>query len=427
MTPIIKAVRGTRYFYPRQMALRNWLYGHIRSVSEKYGYQEWEAPILETLDLYAAKSGEELVQEQAFVFEDRGGALVALRPELTPSLARMVAQRAQQLPRPIRWWSFGPFWRYERPQKGRVREFFQWNLDLLGSQSVSADAEVASVSAELLMALGLTPEQVVYRVNSRSFMEYCLAEIGLSDIASGAVFGLIDRIDKLSEEKWAANGAAIGLADKQLVMLRELLLDRERWRQSEDLCTFFKAVEALGMRKWFEFDARVVRGLDYYTGVVFEARDRDAKYRAILGGGRYDKLVADVGGESIPATGFAMGDVVVGLVSEEAGLIPDLSGCNTQVLVTLFAEEFTEQSMLLARDLRTANLTVEVFPDAVKLQKQLRYADRQGIPLAVVLGPDELDSDEVSVKQLQSGAQHRVSRAGLVAGVLALLDGESSS
>ena len=427
MTPIIKAVRGTRDFYPRQMAFRNWLYGHIRAISEKYGYQEWEAPILETLDLYAAKSGEELVQEQAFVFEDRGGALVALRPELTPSLARMVAQRAQQLPRPIRWWSFGPFWRYERPQKGRVREFFQWNLDLLGSQSVSADAEVASVSAELLMALGLTPEQVVFRVNSRSFMEYCLAEIGLSDIASGAVFGLIDRIDKLSEEKWAANGAAIGLADKQLVMLRELLLDRERWRQSEDLCTFFKAVEALGMRKWFEFDARVVRGLDYYTGVVFEARDRDAKYRAILGGGRYDKLVADVGGESIPATGFAMGDVVVGLVSEEAGLIPDLSGCNTQILVTLFAEEFTEQSMLLARDLRAANLAVEVFPDAVKLQKQLRYADRQGIPLAVVLGPDELDSDEVAVKHLQSGAQHRVSRAGLVAGVLSLLDGESSS
>ena len=427
MTPIIKAVRGTRDFYPPQMAFRNWLYGHIRAVSAKYGYQEWEAPILETLDLYAAKSGAELVQEQAFVFEDRGGSLVALRPELTPSLARMVAKQAQQLPRPIRWWSFGPFWRYERPQKGRAREFFQWNLDLLGSQSVSADAEVASVSAELLTALGLTSEHVVFRVNSRPFMESCLAEIGLADIGSSAIFGLIDRIDKLSEEKWEAHGTGIGLEEKQLAVLREMLLDREQWKQSDELSAFFQAVGALGMRKWFEFDASVVRGLDYYTGIVFEARDRSGKYRAILGGGRYDKLVADVGGETIPATGFAMGDVVVGLVAEEAGLIPSLSGCPTQLLVTLFSAELIEQSMDLARELRVADLSVEVFPDAVKLQKQLRYADRQGIPLAVVLGPDELDSAEVSVKQLHSGEQHRMPRAGLVAGVLSLLDSESPS
>ena len=191
MNSIVRSVKGTRDFYPTQMAWRNWLYGHIRTVSEKYGYQEWEAPILETLDLYAAKSGEELVKEQAFVFEDRGGSLVALRPELTPSLARMVAKKAQQLPRPIRWWSFGPFWRYERPQKGRAREFFQWNLDLLGSESVSADAEVASVAAELLAAVGLTPEQVVLRVNSRTYMENRVAELGMGTIGSGAIFSLI--------------------------------------------------------------------------------------------------------------------------------------------------------------------------------------------------------------------------------------------
>ena len=427
MSAIVRAVKGTRDFYPPQMALRNWLYGHIRTVSERYGYQEWEAPILETLELYAAKSGEELVKEQAFIFEDRGGALVALRPELTPSLARMVAQQAQQLPRPIRWWSFGPFWRYERPQKGRTREFFQWNLDLIGSESVAADAEVASVAAELLAALGLTADQVVLKVNSRTFMERCVAELGVSDVDSATVFRLIDRVDKLSTEKWAAYGRDLGLADTQLNALREMLTDREQWRQSEQLSAFFQAVEALGTREWFEFDAGVVRGLDYYTGVVFEARDRAGRHRAILGGGRYDNLVADVGGEPIPATGFAMGDVVLGLVAEEHDVTPRLPACRTQLLVTIFTPELTAQSMALARELRAAAFRVELYPEASKLQKQLRYADRQGIPLAVVLGPDELERGEIAVKQLRSGEQRRFSRAELVTAVRALLDSESPS
>lgn len=427
MNSIVRSVKGTRDFYPTQMAWRNWLYGHIRTVSEKYGYQEWEAPILETLDLYAAKSGEELVKEQAFVFEDRGGSLVALRPELTPSLARMVAKKAQQLPRPIRWWSFGPFWRYEQPQKGRAREFFQWNLDLLGSDSVSADAEVASVAAELLAAVGLTPEQVVLRVNSRAHMENRVAELGMGAIASGAIFSLIDRVDKLTEAKWDAHGREIGLDDKQLSALRDMLTDREQWRKSEQLSAFFQSVEALGTREWFEFDASIVRGLDYYTGVVFEARDRAGKHRAILGGGRYDNLVADVGGEPIPATGFAMGDVVVELVAEEAGVIPRLTACHTQLLVTVFAAEFMAKSMDVARELRAADLRVELFPEALKLQKQFRYADRQGIPMAVVLGPEELERGEVSLKELRSGQQRRVPRDGLVAGVLALVDSDSPS
>ncbi len=427
MSAIIRSVRGTRDYYPPQMALRNWLYGHIRIVSEKYGYQEWEAPIIETLELYAAKSGEELVKEQAFVFEDRGGEIVTLRPELTPSLARMVAQQAQQLLRPIRWWSFGPFWRYERPQKGRTREFFQWNLDMLGSEAISADAEVATVAAELIAALGLTREQVVFRVNSRAFMERRVAELGAPTIGSAAIFNLIDRIDKLSAEKWSAHGREIGMEEKQLSALRYMLADREQWRQSEQLSAFFQAVEALGTRDWFEFDPTVVRGLDYYTGVVFEARDCAGKHRAILGGGRYDNLVADVGGESIPATGFAMGDVVIGLVMEDAGATPRLSACRTQLLVTIFAAEFAAKSMELARELRAADLRVELFPEVAKLQKQLRYADRQGIPLAVVLGPDELETGEVSVKELRSGEQMRLPQADLVAGVRALLDSDSSS
>ena len=400
MSEIIRSVKGTRDFYPEQMVLRSWLYNHIRMVSERHGYQEWEAPMLETLDLYAAKSGDELVKEQSFVFEDRGGSPVALRPELTPSLARMVAQQRQNLNVPLRWWSFGPFWRYERPQKGRAREFFQWNLDLLGSTSVNSDAEVASVASALFSSIGLTPNEVVIRVNSRQFMEQRVAEIGVPKDRHSAVFRLIDRV--------------------------EMLDDRNQWRNSEQLSEFFKTIDHMGVRQWFEFDPRIVRGLDYYTGIVFEARDRSNLHRAILGGGRYDNLVAEVGGEPISGTGFAMGDVVVQLVANEFGLLPEMNPCRTQILVTLFGHESVAQSYGVAHELRQNDLRVEVYPDVVKLKTQVRYADRQGIPIVIVLGPDELDSGEVSVKQLATGDQSNIPMASLVDTIRMILESESS-
>ena len=426
MSKIIRSVKGTRDFYPEQMALRRWLYDHIRSVSERYGYQEWEAPMLETLDLYAAKSGDELVKEQAFVFEDRGGSLVALRPELTPSLARMVAQQRQKLHSPLRWWSFGPFWRYERPQKGRAREFFQWNLDLLGSTSVSADAEVASVAAELFSSIGLTPDEVTIKVNSRQFMERRVAEIGIAKEAHSAVFRLIDRVDKLSESKWLDYGKNLDLNDIQITSLREMLDDREQWCDSEQLSEFFQITEYMGTRAWFEFDPRVVRGLDYYTGLVFEARDQASRHRAILGGGRYDNLVTEVGGEPISGTGFAMGDVVVQLIAREFEVLPKINPCRTQVLVTLFGHESIAHSNSVARELRQNDLRVEVYPDVIKLKGQLRYADRQGIPIVIVLGPDELKIGEASVKQLATGEQVNIPLARLASTVRTMLESEYS-
>lgn len=426
MSEIIRSVKGTRDFYPEQMVLRSWLYNHIRMVSERHGYQEWEAPMLETLDLYAAKSGDELVKEQSFVFEDRGGSPVALRPELTPSLARMVAQQRQNLNVPLRWWSFGPFWRYERPQKGRAREFFQWNLDLLGSTSVNADAEVASVASALFSSIGLTPNEVIIRVNSRQFMEQRVAEIGVPKDRHSAVFRLIDRVDKLSASKWLDYGQKLGLHNQQITALREMLDDRNQWRNSEQLSNFFQTTDYMGVRQWFEFDPRIVRGLDYYTGVVFEARDRSNLHRAILGGGRYDNLVTEVGGEPISGTGFAMGDVVVQLVANEFGLLPEINPCRTQILVTLFGHESVAQSYGVAHELRQNDLRVEVYPDVVKLKNQVRYADRQGIPIVIVLGPDELDSGEVSVKQLATGEQSNIPMASLIDTIRIILESESS-
>src|SRR5512140_1843185 len=202
MKAIIPSVKGTRDFYPEEMAVRTWLVSAIRKVSEQFGYQEYEAPFLEKIDLYAAKSGEELVKEQAFVFPDRGGDMITLRPELTPSLARMVAQKQGELVYPLRWWSFGPFWRYERPQKGRTREFFQWNIDLLGTPAPEADAELVAICASFFKSVGILPSQVQVLVNDRRLMDQELADLKIETLDKKQLFRYIDRQDKLSPAEW---------------------------------------------------------------------------------------------------------------------------------------------------------------------------------------------------------------------------------
>ena len=284
----IQAVKGTRDFYPEAMAFRTWLYGKVRAISQRFGYQEYEAPILERLELYAAKSGEELVKEQSFVLTDRGGDELALRPELTPSLARMIAQQQARLVRPVRWFSFGPFWRYERPQRGRTREFFQWNIDLLGAETPAADGEIVAIGAEFLRSLDLDTSDVGIYLNSRRLMERKLAEIGVGDNQRTNVFRLIDRRDKLSAERWTEWALEIGLSESQLTALKDLLNNAELWQESEELQQVFATAQAFGVADYLTYDASIVRGLDYYTGPVFEAYDRARRFRAIFGGGRYD-------------------------------------------------------------------------------------------------------------------------------------------
>jgi histidyl-tRNA synthetase len=406
-TPI-QAVKGTRDFYPEEMARRVWLYERIRAVSRRFGYQEYEGPILEPIALYAAKSGEELVKEQAFVLTDRGGDSLAMRPELTPTLARMVAQRQNELPRPIRWWSFGPFWRYERPQKGRTREFFQWNIDLLGVDGVLADAEMVAVAASFLLEAGLTAEEVVLQVNSRPLMDAALREAGIAGDAKQAAFKLIDKRDKLEAVEWAAYATSLGFAEAQVRALEGILTDRELWRRSEELVQLFDGLDAYDLGSMVAFEPSVIRGLDYYTGTVFEVRDRDGEFRAILGGGRYDDLIADVGGDPLPGTGFAMGDVVISLVLEKYGKLPALRPSPTAVLVTVFAPDLAGASVRAACALRRAGIAAELYPGVAKMAKQIRYADQQKVPFAVVIGPEEAAQGLVALKELASGAQERL-------------------
>ena len=414
----VPTVKGTREFYPEQMALRNWLYSNMRAAAQAFGYQEWDGPFLETLDLYAAKSGEELVKEQAFVFNDRGGDQITLRPELTPSLARMVAARQGLLARPIRWWSFGPFWRYERPQKGRSREFFQWNVDLLGVDSPAADAELAAVPATFFANIGLGPDEVRIQFNNRRLMDAEIAGLGLTE-RKRDVFRLIDRRDKMSAEAWDRYAADLGVTEEQLVGLKNLLADKELWRKSEECQAFVKAATALGIGPYLEYDPTVIRGLDYYTGTVFEARDREGEFRAVLGGGRYDNLVGDVGGDRLPGVGFAMGDVVIGLVAQKYGKAAGLRAAPTQALVTVFKPEMQDEALKLAAELRAAGVKTEWYPEAIKLDKQLKYADAVGARFALIVGPDEVANGVVMLKDLSTREQRAVPRAEVAATILA--------
>src|ERR1700690_2732614 len=231
MKNVVQPVKGTREVYPEAMALRNFIFEKVRAASQSFGYQEWDAPFIESIELYAAKSGEELVKKQSYVFEDRGGDLVTLRPELTPSLARMIAAKQNELTYPLRWWSFGPIWRYEQPQKGRAREFFQWNIDMLGVDSPEADAELIAVAATFLRSVGLEPQQATIFVNDRRLMDSQFDALDIDKSKRMEVSNLIDRRSKMKPEAWDEYALEIGITKEQLNSLKNILDNFDLWKK----------------------------------------------------------------------------------------------------------------------------------------------------------------------------------------------------
>ncbi|KAF0110803.1 MAG: histidyl-tRNA synthetase [Chloroflexi bacterium] len=425
MKTLIQQVKGTREFYPSQMEIRRWLYSKIEEVSIRYGYQEYDGPFLEKIELYAAKSGEELVKEQAFVFPDRGGDLITLRPELTPSLARMVAEKQNELVYPIRWWSFGPFWRYERPQKGRTREFFQWNIDLIGADSPEADAELVAICASFLRTIGITPDQVKILVNHRKLVDQELFALGIESDLKKEVFHLIDRHEKMKKEDWESSAKEMGLTQQQIVGVVEIMQDKELWRKSPELIRVFSALESLGVSEYVAYDPKIIRGLDYYTGIVFEAWDVGGDGRAALGGGHYDNLVGDVGGKPLAGVGFAMGDVMITLLLEKYNKLPVSSQYKDCVLVTVFDESLLTSSLTFAAELRKNGIKTIFYPEIAKLQKQLKFADRLGIHTAIVIGPDEENLGNLAIKDLPHGTQEVVKRSEAIDKIKHLLAQQS--
>jgi len=423
----IQSVKGTREFYPEEMALRNYLYEKIRAASQSFGFQEYDGPFIEPIELYAAKSGEELVKKQSFVFEDRGGDLVTLRPELTPSLARMIAAKQGSLTYPVRWWSFGPFWRYEQPQKGRTREFFQWNIDILGADSPEADAELIAVAATFLRSVGLDPTRASILVNNRRLMDSEFDALGISNEKRVDIANLVDRRSKMKPEAWDEYAIELGLNQKQVDGLKNVLSNFDLWTKSDELIRLFNALEALGVKDYVKFDPNIMRGLLYYTSTVFEAYDLSGSLRrAILGGGRYDNLLADVGGDPLPASGFAMGDVVIGIILQENALVPEFKPTPAEVLVTVFDQSLFPKSYSIAAELRRAGINTMTYPEPAKLPKQFKYADKMKLKAALVIGPDEAEKNQVVVKDLSSGNQQTVQKEALVQVIQKILAGASS-
>jgi histidyl-tRNA synthetase len=285
-------------------------------------------------------------------------------------------------------------------------------VDLLGVESPAADAELAAVAVTFFRLIGFTAAELKLQFNNRRLMDAQITRLGLLD-QKLAVFRLIDRRDKMPAEAWDRYAGELGLTPEQLAGLKALLEDRDLWRQSDEAQGFVAAAEALGIGDFLEFDPTVIRGLDYYTGTVLEARDRGGEFRAILGGGRYDNLVGDVGGDRIPGMGFAMGDMVMGLVAQQYGKVPPLGGSPSQVLVTLFDQAGQTDALRLAAELRAAGLRVEWYPEAVKLERQLKYADATGIRYAIIQGPDERASGVVTVKDLKNRSQTSIERSAV--------------
>ncbi|MEE8164568.1 MAG: histidine--tRNA ligase, partial [Myxococcota bacterium] len=409
----LQAPRGTRDFYPDEMRRRNWLFGHFREAAARFGFEEVDAPMVEHAELFTRKAGEEIV-EQLYHFELHDRHL-ALRPEMTPSIARMVIARQGGMRFPIRWFTVTQNWRYERMTRGRRREHYQWNMDIWGAAGVEAEAELLCAMFSVFDALGLARGKVEVRLNSRALLEESLQQTVLAD-RPGAFEPLcvvIDKIDKIGPETVTEQlcdpDGAIGLSRDQAQRVLEMLgaksLDDAARFVAEDsaalldLRTLYSLLEAYEIADQVPFDASVVRGLAYYTGIVFEAFDADRQLRAIAGGGRYDHLAETLGGKPLSAVGFGFGDAVIGELLEDEKLWPDLTREIQDVVFALGAEEKTS-AIAVARRLRATGRRVELIMGSAKLKRVLGDAARAGAERIFLIGEDERRRGVVKVRDL---------------------------
>ena len=412
-----QGVRGTRDFYPEDMRLRNWLFDHFTNASLLHGFEEYDAPVLEYEELYTRKQGEEITQ-QLYNFQDKGNRKVALRPEMTPSLARMVMARAGGLPMPIKWFSIPQCWRYERTQRGRGREHYQWNVDIWGTTEISADAELISVLVTFFEGIGLTAKDIVIRVSSRKVLEEVLGSLGMRGDVFAQTCVIVDKMGKLSSDVIEEQLSGLGhdsevittiqsvLGIKDMNGLQEALKD-ESMAVSE-LNFLFDAIDSYGISEWVEFDASIVRGLAYYTGAVFEAHDKAGKFRAICGGGRYDKLLSTLGGKDLPATGFGFGDMVIMELLAEKDLIPELVSDIDDTVIPLNSD-LRNAAVMVAASLRNSGRTVDLVLEDKKMKWVFKHAERVGAKRLVLLAPDEWSRKMVKVKELDTGEESEIS------------------
>ena len=423
--------RGTRDLYPEDQRFREWLFGHFREIARRFAFEEVDAPIVEHADLFMRKAGEEII-DQLYHFELHGRHL-ALRPEMTPSIARMVMARAGGLRMPLRWFTLTQNWRYERMTRGRKREHYQWNMDIYGEPAVTAEAELIAAVISLVDAVGLEPEDVKVRINSRSLLEESLRNGVLRERPE--VFEplcvVIDKIGKIGPEKviemLVDPAGAVKLdpasARDVVAMLEVKNLDEairnapSNSSASQDLARLWALLAAYGIEDRVVFDASVVRGLAYYTGIVFEAFDTRGDLRSICGGGRYDRLTETLGGTRIPAAGFGFGDVVIAELLSDKDKLPQLER-DLDDIVYAFGEAQRPAAIEVATRLRAAGHQVELVLGTPKLKRVIADADRDGVRSLWLLGPDEIERGVVKWRELDSVSEHETALVGFDPGVL---------
>ncbi len=423
-----QALPGFRDFYPDELALRNHIFTTWREVARRYGFQEYDGPPLEPLELYTDKSGAEIVQ-QLYAFEDKGGRKVALRPEMTPTLARMVGAHAQALKKPIRWFSIPQLFRYERQQRGRLREHFQLNMDILAEASPLADAELIAAAIDIMRAFGFGPADVQVRISDRRVLRTLLVGGGLTEAWLPVAFEVIDKSERVPREALAEILAKVGIGHREASIVFEVAnlrtiqavaaaLTRVKGGEEvgEPLRQAVAALEAMGLGEFVSVDLTIVRGLAYYTGIVFELFDTGKSLRAVCGGGRYDGLLKALGGVDLPALGFGMGDVVLGELLKERRPADQASTKLDAFLIAVSSEDVAPL-LKLAHQLRDRGVAVEYGLRPAAIRKQLELAAARGAPRAVIVGPDERAAGEAVVRDLKAGTEERVPIAKLVQGL----------
>lgn len=418
--------KGARDFYPEDKRLQKYIFRIMRESVEQMGYEEYDAPILESLDIYLAKTGEEIVNEQTYAFEDRGGRRVAIRPEMTPTVSRMVAAKRQELPYPLRWYSIPNLWRYERPQRGRLREHWQLNVDIFGLGDARAEAEVIQVADNILKNFGATHDMYQIKLNSRKLMDYIMGTyLGLNATQAHTLAKLIDRMHKMPINEFEAEAESVfshgqreegmhtrlkGLLKiKSIEHLPEALRNHEA---AQSLQKLLLSLQDMGITNAV-FDITLMRGFDYYTDIIFEVFDKNPENnRSMFGGGRYDGLVGLFGVEPVPTVGFGMGDVTLQNFLEAHDLMPELRS-ETDVYVILIGDVYAKAQRVI-REMRTMGLNVAVDLTDRKADKQIKTASKKNIHYVVFIGEKELEDELYTLRNLHTGVEEKHSASRIV-------------
>ena len=411
----LQPVKGTRDFFPDEMRLRNWLFEVWRNVSVQAGFEEYDTCVLEHEELYIRKAGDE-ISKQLYSFEDKGGRRLSLRPEMTPSLARLVLQHKKSLSFPIKWFSMPQCFRYERMTKGRRREHFQWNADIIGQAEIVAEAEILMLLISACELMGLSAKEIRVFINDRRILNSILSQISVPQEMHSEVLVIMDKRDKISIEALSKLLQDIGMSITQVDQLNEYLLksdlielkkDLNDTQGIDELQNLMDMMETAGFSDYLQFDISIVRGLSYYTGAVFEVNSPAKQHRAICGGGRYDSLLSTYGGEIVPAVGFGFGDVVVLDVLKDLERFPELPRKLDYTIIP-FAREQVGTALNIAAILRQQGSTVDCNFSMKKMKKTLQQAGESGAAKAILLFPDELSENKVVIRDLRLHEQNPI-------------------